>query len=174
MMTKAKTILMVILGGLFLVPMAGRSQESATASVEATIIIPVTATESSQLNFGRFFPGSAGGTIEISPTGSVQTSSTVVVDASPRNPGSFSVTGELDATITISLPDGPTTLINEEASKTMQVDGWSTYPPNAEAGIKLEGGAQTVMIGARLRVGPIEENPRGIYTGSYQVTFSYN
>jgi hypothetical protein len=56
----------------------------------------------------------------------------------------------------------------------MVVSDWVTLPENADTGIKLDGGSQTVMLGATLNVGSIDENPRGIYTGSYQITFAYN
>jgi hypothetical protein len=160
----------------FTVLPAGRvlAQDLATAQVSATIIVPLTATEASQLNFGRFFPGTQGGTIVVSPTGSVSTSSTVVADASPRNPGSFFVSGQTDATFSIGLPTGSATLTNATDSKTMEVSDWVTIPENGDAGIKLAGGTQTVMIGATLKVGSMDENPKGIYTGSYQITFAYN
>lgn len=152
------------------------SQETATAmaQVSASILIPLSATETSQLNFGRFFPGSLGGKIMISPAGSLSTSLTVVADASSWNPGSFFVAGEEDATFSIALPNGPTTLSNSADSKTIEVSDWMTLPENGQAGIKLTGGMQTVMVGATLKVGSLDENPRGIYTGSYRITFAYN
>jgi hypothetical protein len=150
------------------------AQDLATAQVSASIIIPLSATETSQLNFGRFFPGSQGGTIMISPTGSVMTSSTVVTAASSRNPGSFFVSGATDVTFAIALPDSPTTLTNAADSKTIVVSDWVTIPENGDAGIKLDGGTQTIMVGATLTVGSLDENPRGIYTGSYRITFAYN
>jgi len=171
-----KFILIVMGWSLFLVYPAGRvlAQDRATARVSATIIIPISATEASQMNFGRVFPGSQGGTITISPSGYVMTSSTVVADASVRNPGSFFVSGETDATFSIALPDGPATLTNLAESKTMMVSDWVTIPDSGDTGIKLTGGTQTVMVGATLNVGSPDENPRGIYTGSYQITFAYN
>jgi hypothetical protein len=38
----------------------------------------------------------------------------------------------------------------------------------------LNGGSQEVKIGATLIVGSVNDNPKGIYTGTYFVTFSYN
>jgi hypothetical protein len=151
-----------------------QARDVAMAQVSATIMIPLTATEATQLNFGRFFPGDQGGTIMITPTGTVMTSSTVVADASPRSPGSFYVSGEVDATYSIALPGGPSTLTNSDATRTMEVSDWVTLPESGDAGIKLSGGAQTVMVGATLTVGSLDQNPKGIYTGSYQITFAYN
>lgn len=174
-MKKLSLTLMAIVSLLGLPALQAFSQEQtyAAAQASATIIIPLTATEASALNFGRFYPGEQGGTIQVSPTGSVSTSSTVVADASPRNPGSFLVSGEVDATFAIKLPEGPATLTNFE-SKTMVVSDWVSLPDNSEAGIRLDGGSKTILVGATLQVGSIEENPKGIYSGSYEITFAYN
>jgi hypothetical protein len=173
---KKLTLTVLVLLALLAMPVQqALSQEfvHASAQASATIIIPLTATEASALNFGRFYPGEQGGTIQISPTGSVSTSSTVVADASPRNPGSFLVSGQVDATFAIKLPEGPATLTNFE-SKTMVVSDWVTLPDSGDAGIRLDGGSKTVLVGATLQVGSLDENPKGIYSGSYEITFAYN
>jgi len=174
-MKKLSLITLAIFTLLVLLAREASAQERAvaTAQASASIIIPLTATEASQLNFGRFFPGDQGGTITISPTGSVITSSTVVAGASSRNPGSFLVTGQVDATFSIGLPNGPATLTNG-GSQTMTVSDWVSIPENGNAGVKMDAGGQTVLIGATLKMGSIDENPKGIYTGTYQVTFAYN
>ena len=171
-----KLILIIVAVFLLEVLPAGqvRAQDRATAQVTATVIIPLTATEYTSLNFGRVFPGSQGGTITINPAGFVVTSSTVVADVSSRNSGSFYVTGQADATFSITLPGGPAILTKTDDTKTMMVSGWVTIPENGDAGIKLTGGTQTVLVGATLNVGSLDENPKGIYTGSYQITFAYN
>lgn len=174
---KKLTLIFVAISTLLALPakqVFSQDRAVATAQASATIIIPLTATEAAQLNFGRFFPGDQGGTIAISPTGDVSTSSTVVADASPRNPGSFFVSGEIDATFSIALPEGPATLTHASDSKTMVVSNWVTIPEKTDTGIKLEGGSQTVLIGATLQVGSLDDNPKGVYTGSYQITFAYN
>jgi len=175
-MKKFNLILVAIFTLLVLPVKQARAQDRAiaTAQVSATIIIPITATETSRLNFGRFFPGSQGGIITISPDGFVMTSSTVVPAASPRSPGSFFLSGQGEATYAIDFQDGRAILTNTVDSKSMEVSDWVTIPENGDAGIKLAGGTQTVMVGATLKVGPMDENPKGIYTGSYQITFSYN
>jgi len=174
-------LILVVVFSLMLVPVervlaqdVAMAQAIAMAPVSATIIIPLTATEASQLNFGRFYPGEQGGTIVISPSGLVMTSSTVVPDASPKSPGSFFVSGEVDATYSIAIPRGPSTLTNADATKTMEVTDWVTLPGNGDPGIRLAGGSQTVMVGATLKVGTMNENPKGIYRGSYEITFAYN
>lgn len=168
-------ILIFFAAYLLQVPELVIAQDRATTSgiVSATIVIPIAATETSQLNFGRFFPGTEGGTISISPDGYVKTSATVVPDASHRSPGSFLVSGQGDATYAIDFQEGSATLINSE-SKTMEVSDWLTIPETSDSCMKLAGGSQTVMVGATLKVGSIDDNPKGVYTGSYQITFAYN
>jgi hypothetical protein len=161
------TILMFSLGKV-------DAQDRASAEVRTTIIVPLTATETFQLNFGRFYPGSQGGTLVISPEGNVTTTASVASDASPRNPGSFLVTGEADAAFSITLPNTPATLTNANNTSTMQVSNWVSSPQSGDATAKLSGGAQTVWVGATLQVGSLDENPKGIYKGSFQITFAYN
>lgn len=150
------------------------SEVSASAMLSIVIVVPIAARETSSLNFGRFFPGSSGGSITISPNGFVMTTSGVVITASAPSAGCFTVSGQGDATYAINLPNGPVILTNSDGTKTMEVAGWITDPENGDAHVRLAGGSQTVMLGATLRVGSIEENPKGIYTGSYEITFGYN
>jgi len=147
---------------------------SATAMLSIVVVVPISAQESNQLNFGRFYPGASGGTITISPGGFVNTTSDVVIAASAPSAGSFVVSGQGDATYAINLPKGPAILTNMDGSKTMLVDGWVTDPVNGDAKVRLVGGLQTVRLGATLRVGSLNDNPKGLYTGSYEITFSYN
>jgi hypothetical protein len=56
----------------------------------------------------------------------------------------------------------------------MVVSDWVTLPDSGDAGIRLDGGSKTVLVGATLQVGSLDENPKGIYSGSYEITFAYN
>jgi hypothetical protein len=38
----------------------------------------------------------------------------------------------------------------------------------------LADGSQTVYVGATLKVGTINDNPVGVYTGTYAITFDFN
>lgn len=146
----------------------------ATALLSVIIVVPITARETSQLNFGRFIPGITGGTITISPNGYVMTTSGVMITSSAPSVGSFAISGQGDATFAINLPIGAAILTNSDGSKTMEVNGWVTVPENGDANIRVAGGTQTVLLGATLKMGSSEENPNGIYTGSYPITFGYN
>lgn len=147
---------------------------SASAMLSVNIVVPIAARETSSLNFGRFYPGTSGGTITVKPNGNVITTAGVVIAPSAPTAGSFAVSGQGDATYAINLPKGPATLTSMDGTKTMEVDDWVTVPENGDARVRLEGGIQTVLLGATLRVGSLDENPKGLYTGSYEITFAYN
>ena len=56
----------------------------------------------------------------------------------------------------------------------MQVQDWVSIPsPGVGAG-KLQNGFQVVHVGATLKVGTLNDNPVGIYMGSYTITFDFN
>jgi hypothetical protein len=56
----------------------------------------------------------------------------------------------------------------------MIVNEWTSYPPAGNSSGTLNEGFEIVSIGASLVVGSIENNPVGIYTGSFSLTFAYN
>jgi hypothetical protein len=56
----------------------------------------------------------------------------------------------------------------------MLVQGWASIPsPGIGAGM-LQKGFQVVYVGATLKVGTLNDNPIGTYTGSYTITFEFN
>jgi hypothetical protein len=150
------------------------AQSSVNASMFAEVIAALTATEHSQLSFGKFSPETNGGEIHLSPAGVRSVVGSVVLSGGGHSAGSFIITGEENATFSISLPSGQSLLTNSTGTKTMAVSNWKSIPePGIGAGV-LTGGTQEVKVGATLIVGSMTDNPVGIYTGSYVITFSYN
>ncbi len=150
------------------------SQVSATGHVIAEIVPVFTATETSQLNFGRFAPGPEGGKIILSPQGSVSVLGSVYKGTGMHNAACFYVTGDQDASFSITLPEKPVILKHLNSPKTMIVDEWVSIPaPGAGTG-SLQNGSQTVYVGATLNVGTLNDNPAGIYTGTYEISFDFN
>ena len=150
------------------------AQATVTATASAQVIAALTATETSQLNFGRFSPETQGGKVVLAPDGVLTSQGTVVLGGGAHNSASFYITGEYNATFSIVLPSGPATLTNILNAKTMQVTDWQSNPAPGIGVGKLNGGAMTVQVGAVLNVGDMNANPVGIYTGIYAITFSYN
>ena len=151
-----------------------KAQVSITANATAEVIKALTAKEESQLNFGRFSPETQGGKVILTPDGVRTAQGTVILGNGAHNAASFYITGEYDATFSVSLPSGPALLTNILNSKTMQVSDWQSYPAPGIGVGKLNGGEMKVQIGAVLTVGTMTENPVGIYAGIYAITFVYN
>lgn len=151
-----------------------KAQASVTAQAFAEIIAALSATETAQLNFGRFSPETQGGRVVLTPDGIRTAQGTVVLGGGAHNSASFYITGEYDATFSVTLPSGPAILTNTLNAKTMQVGEWQSYPAPGIGVGKLNGGAMTVQVGAVLTVGNMLSNPVGIYAGTYAITFAYN
>ena len=149
-------------------------QANVTANAMAEVIQAITATETAQLNFGRFSPEMEGGKIILSPQGARTIEGTVVLGGGAPNPAKFTITGEYEATFSINLPSASATLTNISNAKTMEVNGWESFPPSGIGVGKLAGGDMMVSIGAVLNIGNMASNPVGIYIGTYAITFAYN
>ena len=55
----------------------------------------------------------------------------------------------------------------------MIVDDWISVPsPGIGTGM-LQDGYQIVYVGATLNVGTLQDNPVGVYTGTYMITFDF-
>ena len=149
-------------------------QSSTSAQVFARVITVLTANEITQMNFGKFSPETQGGSVLITPEGSLSVTGTVAVTSGTHNPASFYITGENNATYSIILPEQPALLTNTNNSKTMEVRDWVSIPPQGPGMGLLAEGSQEVKVGATLIVKSMENNPVGIYTGTYTITFGYN
>ena len=150
------------------------AQTSVNAVATSQVIAALTATETAQLNFGRFSPETQGGVIFLTPDGVMTTQGTVIPGGGSHSSASFYITGEPNATFSIILPLIPAILTNVVSAKTMQVTGWQSLPAPGIGVGKLTGGSVTVQVGAALNVGTTDANPVGIYTGSYSIIFTYN
>ncbi len=150
------------------------AQASVNARMFAEVIEALTATENSQLSFGKFSPETNGGAIRLSPEGIRSASGNVVLSGGGHSAGSFIITGEDQATYSITLPVGQSVLTNVSSSKVMVVTNWESIPPPGIGVGGLNGGSQEVKVGATLMVGSMTENPKGIYMGTYLITFAYN
>lgn len=165
--------------GLFIVPAGAVVAQvtppaSATGHITAEVITMLAAVETSQLNFGRFAPGPQGGELIITPESTVMVQGSVWPGSGSRNAASFYVTGDPGVAYTITLPSAPVTITHMGSARTMTVEEWTSVPaPTPGAGM-LEDGSQIVMVGATLKVGALVDNPAGIYTGTYTITFDFN
>jgi hypothetical protein len=151
-----------------------KAQASVQATANAEVIEALTTTETAQLNFGRFTPRTEGGKLIMTPDGVLTTQGTVILGGGSHNSASFYITGQYEATFSITLPSGPAILTNSQNNKTMEITDWTSFPAPGIGVGKLTGGSMTVRVGAVLNVGDMNANPIGLYAGIYAVTFAYN
>lgn len=149
-------------------------QASATGHILAEVITAFSAVETSQMNFGRFSPGPFGGQLVITPQSTVSVVGSVVAGSGVPNAASFYITGDSHTVYSINLPNSPIALTNTSNARTMLVKDWVSVPSPSPGVSTLDEGFQTVYIGATLEVGTLYDNPVGIYTGSYTITFDFN
>jgi len=166
-------IFILHLTGTFVCAQSG-TPVSATGHVFAEIIPVFSASETSQLNFGRFSPGPQGGMIILTPKNTISVVGSVFKGIGSYNAASFSVSGEVNAAYSISLPANPVVLTHTSNAKTMLIQDWVSVPQQGIGTGTLQEGFQVVYIGATLKVGTLYDNPVGIYTGTYTVTFDFN
>jgi hypothetical protein len=150
------------------------SQATITAQAFAEVIEALTAYETEQLNFGRFSPEMNGGNVVLSPDGMRSAQGTIILASGPHNPGKFTLTGAPEATFSIQLPPGPAILTHQGSNKTMIVEDWVSDPPADAEALTLPNGSRIISVGATLSVGAVEDNPVGLYAGTFELTFSYN
>ncbi len=163
---------------LFIPGMASYAQPSqpvsATGHITAEVISVFSASETSQMNFGRFSPGPQGGEIILTPESTISVLGSVFAGTGTHNAASFYVAGDNNAAYSITLPARNVVLTNISTAKTMIVENWISIPsPGVGTGM-LQNGYQTVYVGATLKVGTLSDNPVGVYTGTYTITFDFN
>lgn len=158
---------------LLLLVLKVQAQATINGQAYAEVIAALTAFENNQMSFGKFSPEIAGGQIVLTPEGARLVEGSVILGGGIAQPGKFIITGQPDATYSIQLPTGPALLANS-SNNTMIVDNWVSNPPAGNGTGILAGGSETVSIGATLTIGSLDDNPVGIYTGTYSLTFAYN
>ena len=147
---------------------------SATGHVIAEVIPVFAASETAQLNFGRFSPGPAGGSIILTPQNTISVLGSIYQGPGSHNAASFYLSGDADAAYSITLPSDPVVLTHTSSEKTMIIEEWNSTPPPGIGTGMLRDGFQVVSVGATLKVGSLRDNPAGIYTGVYTITFDFN
>jgi hypothetical protein len=150
------------------------SSASATGHVIAEVIPVFSATETAQMNFGRFSPGPAGGEIILTPESTVSVLGSVYSGTGTHNAASFYISGDAGASFTVTLPNDPVVLRHTSSAKTMVIDDWVSNPVGGIGAGILHEGSKVVYVGATLKVGRLEDNPVGIYAGTYTITFDFN
>jgi len=149
-------------------PMAALGQ--ATESGQISVLVQnqaITLVEDAALSFGTILPYGRPGFIRINTNGSASVNA--VHQSAPGQAAQWSVTGVPNAPFDITLPANGTVTVNS-GSFSMDVD---TFGHNQGSQPVLDGAGERVfLVGATLRVGA--NQPAGTYTGTYNVTVTYN
>ncbi|MEA4866968.1 MAG: DUF4402 domain-containing protein [Rikenellaceae bacterium] len=173
-MTIKKSLQSLLLALIIALPATLSAQVEVTARATAEVIVAINAVEGAILNFGRFSPEDGGGEIRVLPDGTRTSSGSVVLGGGLYNPATFYITGQPEYTVAITLPSTPILLTNSLNGRTMEVHNW-TSAPSLDSEVTLStNGNLNLSLGATLKVGDISDNPVGVYSGTYVVTFSYN
>jgi hypothetical protein len=163
---------------LFATAVASEAQppmsSTVTGHITAEVINTLSAIETSQLSFGKFSPGPQGGDLILTPQNTISVLGSVWPGSGTHNAASFYVTGDPGIAYTITLPASPVTISHMGSARTMTVEEWRSVPEATPGAGMLENGSQTVYVGATLKVRNLNDNPVGIYTGTYTITFDFN
>lgn len=136
------------------------------ASVGWAAAIAISNTQA--LAFGKFVAGS-GGAVTVSPAGGRSASGGVIlVSSGPGAAAQFIVSGDANATYTITLP--VTEVLLTSGANSMAVNNFTSSP--SSIGTLGAGGTQTLSVGATLSVGG--NQAIGSYSGAFDVTVNYN
>lgn len=131
-------------------------------------VVSINLTTNSNLGFGQAVATVAPGTVTVSPAGGRTASGGVVLgNGLGVSAASFTVTGELDANYSITLPSSCTLT---GGGSSMSVDTFTTSPSGS--GNLGPGGTEVVALGATLHVGAPQSS--AAYVGTYFVTVAYN
>lgn len=150
------------------------ASSTVTGHITAEVISTLTAIETTQLSFGRFSPGPQGGKLILTPESSISVMGSVWPGSGTHSAASFYVTGDPGVAFTVSLPSDPVTITHLGSARTMTVEEWRSVPEAEPGAGVLENGSQVVYVGATLNVGTLNDNPVGVYTGTYNITFEFN
>lgn len=178
-----KSLMFLLVAGAAAV--AGFAQTTATATgvtASTVIYVPITINKIADLSFGDVFPGSVAGTVALDPvTGTATPTGTGVslgIAAHAAAPASFSMTGKKNATFSLTLPStvsmsgpGPAIEVN---SITCAVGAGSTMTGPTFTGALSALGDQNVKVGGTMAISTAALQTEGAYSGTFNVTVTYN
>lgn len=146
---------------------------SATGTSTATVIVPISIANDTALAFGKFTQ--AAGTITMTPAGARSASggASTLSTVTPGNAGQMTVSGDANATYSISVSGGTLTGTGDPmALSNITVAASTATGTPITTGTIGAGGTQVLKTGGELAVAA--DQAAGAYTGSYSVTVEYN
>lgn len=147
------------------------AQTSLSATASAIEVIPITISNSANMNFGNISVGSTAGSVILAPSGvrSAVGGVTLPVLTGTVDNAAFTVSGSVSATYSISLPSSYTIT---SGTKTMIINAFTSDPSGI--GTISSSGSQILNVGATLNVGAGQAAGTYTNTNGFQVTVNYN
>jgi hypothetical protein len=147
---------------------AQANSASTSANANARVVTPISIAKTADMNFGDVVAGGSAGTVVLTPAGARSaTGGTTLGSGTSVAAAAFNVTGQANATYAITLPASATVT---SGANSMTVDTFTSNPSGT--GTLSGGGSQALSVGATLNVGASQAT--GTYTGSFNVTVTYN
>lgn len=150
---------------------ADNNTATSNATASAKIMTPITINTESHLQFGTFSSTGNAGTVTIEASlAGTRTSDPSITLSALDNGGSasYTVTGEANATYVITLPSSITI---SDGTNSMDIDNF-TSNHDENIGTLNASGSEIIFVGATINVDA--NQAAGEYSGSYDVTVSYN
>lgn len=152
---------------------SGLLSGTATATVPVSVVFwqTLVVVQQTRLNFGAIEVLSGGSVIRIVPQTGIRTAvsgagNINLVNSPTPAAGSFLVTGQPNAAVTVTLPT--TATITGSNGGTMTVNNFTKFPTTTTLDAT---GSLTLKVGADLSVGA--NQTAGTYTGTYTITVNY-
>jgi len=137
---------------------------SVESTITATILTPISISKQADLAFGEVYPdGTVTGTVTVDHSGGRTFQGGVAAGSVPGSAGSFTVTGELGSTYSLTIP-ASVNLLGPGAEMLVNLNH------NSSGSLSL--GADTFKIGGVLNVGANQSS--GAYSATFVVTVNYN
>jgi len=183
--TTRQRALCALLAAAALAPLPAAAQQAETyAIVQTEILDPLVLVNDADMYFGRIMPGSADGTVVMTPNGSSTTATCTtnngIVRTDDCRAARFAGSLPFIYNLQITKPPGDQATLTGPAGATMQIHNF-TFAKGS--GLMLGGsltnptyfvigGNFSVYVGATLDVARTQR--AGIYNGSFTLTFNYN
>jgi len=145
------------------------AQTSENTDVGAKILTAMTIVESADMHFGTMTVPSGTAEVDLAVGGTVSTlgALTLLSQAPTSQAAAYDVTGDANATYTVTLPTNGTVSITDGTTP-MQVIDFLTSTI-----VALDGsGDGSFTVGATLQLA--DAQPAGTYTGTFDVSVAYN
>ncbi len=173
MMTSRFAKIAVAVGAIGLAGMMQSSVQAAntTATATATVATALGIAKTVDMSFGTIGATAIAGSVVLGTDGSRTCTDVDCLAGSPGAAASFDVTGQNNATYSITLPSAAVPLTGPGPN--MDATAFVSLP--TPTGTLSGAGAETLLVGATLAVGTAGAQTAGVYTSAgFTVTVNYN